>query len=813
SNQNVLTSSALSTVMENSAASSTDSRPLNSVFCSKYETRPNSEKKPEEHVESILEEYSQEGRDVQKRLSEATELHEQQKINLRPITADVQSRLMEVQLGRDALQDSRQKESQSQENVEIQLQNTLQELEAANQLKEELLREADGQTERLRGMVHSHEAVLLELRGIPMDYEGSTGGKLYELENVPHLHIHGPSAAFADLLRDLDAEVSHLKEKVVLVEKELEALKKDAQTPNQLLLQQHQNRYLDCSENNLKCFTLSWFLRFLVSAPKTFLREQRRNQHSVHVHEVSHLEPTVSQLRSQLREAKRMHEDKVRDLEKQLHRSHSERSEAQTEQDQRSQESENLSDQIRRLLAELHKKEIQLSLEKEQSKRFWARNTENSVTIDHLQRELANKNKQLQLMEDTVKEARAECHRQMERQMVAIKEKNEDIGRISSLTVQLESTKETLRKVTEDLTAKRADLETAEETVSNLRACLREKERALEVTDEEIKRLRSQLGSRMQELQHVRHGEDRLHGVQSERETLKLQVLEKERIVEIFQKQIDTMAQVVGQHGRTAGAMEVEKSQLRKEINDWKLQVEELKIARDEKGARIREVETRLNELELEKVKLVNTCTERLRALDDMKLEKDQLMNEVQASWSELAGLAEGFEDLKREYQDKIREMESTANRLKMRLKSAQAELEQTRTALKTVEGSDGNAVKVAVGMQKKITAKRGQIDALQSKIKFLEEAMTNAAKEKHYLGEENRKLSQELSCVTAENAKITGELDILRSQDKSLKDKISKMEAALDKATLQFSECQCMIQRQEQELMRFRLQHILDVK
>lgn len=38
-------------------------------------------------------------------------------------------------------------------------------------------------------------------------------------------------------------------------------------------------------------------------------------------------------------------------------------------------------------------------------------------------------------------------------------------------------------------------------------------------------------------------------------------------------------------------------------------------------------------------------------------------------------------------------------------------------------------AMKVAMGMQKQITAKRGQMDALQSKIKFLEEAMTNAAK------------------------------------------------------------------------------------
>lgn len=46
---------------------------------------------------------------------------------------------------------------------------------------------------------------------------------------------------------------------------------------------------------------------------------------------------------------------------------------------------------------------------------------------------------------------------------------------------------------------------------------------------------------------------------------------------------------------------------------------------------------------------------------------------------------------MKRDYQDKIKEMENTANRLKTQLKSAQAELEQTRTALKAMEGSDGN--------------------------------------------------------------------------------------------------------------------------
>lgn len=51
----------------------------------------------------------------------------------------------------------------------------------------------------------------------------------------------------------------------------------------------------------------------------------------------------------------------------------------------------------------------------------------------------------------------------------------------------------------------------------------------------------------------------------------------------------------------------------------------------------------------------------------------------------------EGFEDLKRDCQDKVKEMENNANRLKMQLRSSQAQLEQTRKALKTVEGSDGH--------------------------------------------------------------------------------------------------------------------------
>ncbi|KFR11405.1 Coiled-coil domain-containing protein 158, partial [Opisthocomus hoazin] len=316
-------SSILSTVVENSASSSIGSSPPSSVFCFKYEIHTDSEKENvsgagEEHVENVLKEYLHKGRDVQKRLNETTQLHEQQKRNLRLIVAELQTKLMEVQLERDALQDTRQKESQIQENVKIQLKNTIQELEAANQLQEEMLREADSQTEHLKKKVHSHEEVLLELHGILVDYEDSTGKKLCEHGNISSLQIHNLSTAFADVLQDLDSEVSYLKEKVILVEEELESLKKDSQAQTKFLLQQHQNRIeqltseheqevaaLTDKANRAGSYTNS------IQSQMKIIRQQARNQNSVHAHQGSHMESTVSQLHSELQEANGKYEDKV----------------------------------------------------------------------------------------------------------------------------------------------------------------------------------------------------------------------------------------------------------------------------------------------------------------------------------------------------------------------------------------------------------------------------------------------------------------------------------------------------------------------
>ncbi|XP_065770236.1 coiled-coil domain-containing protein 158 isoform X4 [Muntiacus reevesi] len=663
------------------------------------------------------------------------------------------------------------------------------------------------------------------IRGTIIENTSSTGTitqipffPKYEVELDSHRKVipYPGKEHIERVLEEYSHQVKDLQRRLNEVEDQLEALKSESQNKMELLLQQHQDRIEQLiSEHEAEITGLTEKASSARSQANSIqsqleiIQEQARNQNSMYMRQLSDLESTVSQLRSELREAKRMYEDKIEELEKQLVLANSELTEARTERDQFSQESGNLDDQLQKLLADLHKREKELSLEKEQNKRLWDRDTGNSITIDHLRRELDDRNMEVQRLEALLKAMKSECQGQMERQMAAIQGKNESLEKVSSLTAQLESTKEMLRKVVEELTAKKMTLESSERTVSDLTASLQEKERAIEATNAEITKLRSRVDLKLQELQHLKNEGDHLRNVQTECEALRLQMAEKDKVIEILRQQIENMTQLVGQHGRTAGAMQVEKAQLEKEINDRRLELQEVKILKDKKDAKIRELEARVSDLELEKVKLVNAGSERLRAVKDIKQERDHLLSEVKASRNELNSLTEDYEVLKRNFRNKSEEMETTTNKLKMQLKSAQSELEQTRNTLKSMEGSDGHAMKVAMGMQKQITAKRGQIDALQSKIQFLEEAMTNANKEKHFLKEEKTKLSQELSTVATEKNKMAGELEVLRSQERRLKEKVANMEVALDK----FAECQDIIQRQEQESVRLKLQHTLDVK
>ncbi|CAH2301511.1 Hypothetical predicted protein [Pelobates cultripes] len=81
---------------------------------------------------------------------------------------------------------------------------------------------------------------------------------------------------------------------------------------------------------------------------------------------------------------------------------------------------------------------------------------------------------------------------------------------------------------------------------------------------------------------------------------------------------------------------------------------------------------------------------------------------------------------------------------------------------------------------------------------------------EKQRLKEED-KLTQEH--VNAERCRLSENLETLRDENKTLKDQVSRMQSSMDKAALRFSESQSIIQRLEQESMRLRIKHTLEMK
>ncbi|XP_039606705.1 coiled-coil domain-containing protein 158-like isoform X5 [Polypterus senegalus] len=221
----------------------------------------------------------------------------------------------------------------------------------------------------------------------------------------------------------------------------------------------------------------------------------------------------------------------------------------------------------------------------------------------------------------------------------------------------------------------------------------------------------------------------------------------------------------------------------------------------------------RLKEIESVKTDLMESNSEKTNIIKELTLEKNQLETKLEAQQNQMAKITEEMEDMKKKHFSKCEEMEKLEAKLNSQLTITKDELEQTRNTLKSLQRADGHAIKVAMGMQRQITSKRGKIDALQSRVNFLEESVKSYSSEKKYLKEENIRLCEELATVVAERATLTKEISNLHNLEGDLTEKTGKLETALKKTSGQLAECQRVIQQQEQELVYLKLQNALDAR
>ncbi|XP_044134014.1 coiled-coil domain-containing protein 158 [Bufo gargarizans] len=740
---------------------------------------------------------------TQRRLEQSNHIQGLQQPHAMQSTSGVHLKVQKLMRERIAEVDMRPKSLISQEEGN-KLDTKVQELETTNVVQEEMLKQARIYTELLKEKLQKQDQILQDTKKAILIYNEHSNKKVevnFDLSNLGKIVVQ--------TLQELSDEVSFLKGKIQPAEDQLHLLKGNLKE-KEACMKKFQESYDNLvNEHEQERALLVAEMNSVTGHAKSIQTrlESSQVQNAKHVEHIDDLQSKISQLQSDLRNCKKTYKDKVEELKKQLS---SISGALEDLQNKHAQCKQDYGGQILQLTEALNTCEKQLSLEKVRNKQLQDREMVNCLTNEKLQRELIERRIEAERLQAMVNMVMEDSQKKEEQQLRTIQVKTASLKCASS---QLESIKDALQKTSDELAAKSQCLVHAEKSLVETRTILVEKDKSLQSVLDELKKLRLYAESKKREVQQMKVDNERMTEMQRDAETLKLLLVEKDNMIVTLRGQIEAMTQMIGQQNQKVDALEAEKSQLLDEVTVKKSELQDLLLRAEKKEKRIAMLEELCTRLEIEKSKLANTNTKKILAAKKMKRERDEIMAELRETQRDLANLAEDYETLKREYETQTGDKGNTATILKMQLKAVIAELEQTKNTLNTVDECDGHAVKIATRMQKKITAKREQIDMLQSRVHFLEESLSNATKEKHILKVEKKKLMQECLHEASERQKLSEAAEILKTENNTLKTNVTRTESALEKTMLQLSECQAVIQLLEQETMRLRLQHTLDLQ
>ncbi|XP_068422434.1 coiled-coil domain-containing protein 158-like isoform X3 [Clinocottus analis] len=372
---------------------------------------------------------------------------------------------------------------------------------------------------------------------------------------------------------------------------------------------------------------------------------------------------------------------------------------------------------------------------------------------------------------------------------------------------QLESTlcshtdKELIQTQSQLLDSKREriqSLQEAEELRSQLdqfKALLEQRAQEAETSQELLEEKKKELHEAQHNLAGLEEAQSRCQILLAEGEALRLKLDEREQ----------TMESNLQMHNSTINDLHQENSLLSNQLNQHKLEIQQLR-------AELERQKSDLTALEQDRLQLQASVAKQSLRMQEETSENQQLTIQLDTQSSQLLTLTKELEELQQLHSCKIEEHKGAVLKLQSQLRNTHDELDQFRCTLRTLKGVDGNGLQVAIDMQKEITARREQVDALQCKIQHLEEIKDKLYQEKHYQSLENQRQLQDLTFITEEKRQLGNELEALRS-NKQLRERIGQLEAILHKMSESLADRQDFIQLKEQDIFRLKLQHALDLK
>ncbi|XP_039906991.1 coiled-coil domain-containing protein 158-like isoform X2 [Simochromis diagramma] len=361
---------------------------------------------------------------------------------------------------------------------------------------------------------------------------------------------------------------------------------------------------------------------------------------------------------------------------------------------------------------------------------------------------------------------------------------------------QLKVTKEQLHQAGEEKTRLEALLEQRDHEGRKSQELLWEKDKEFHLKQQETH----------QHLNRLKEAQSQCQTLQIEQETLKLKLSDREKTIDLLKFQIESSIQMTVQQSCTIDDLQQENSLLSNQLNQHKLEMQQLRAEVDRHKSHLAAVEHERRQLEA-------SVAEQSQRIREETLEKQQLTTQLELRRVQLVSLTKEHKELQRLHSCKNEEHEGVVLNLQSQIRNAHDELDQIQSTLGTLKGADRHGLQVALDMQKEITARREQVDSMQSKIQHLEEKVEKLHHEKDYQNLETERQLQELTFVREEKRQLANELEVLRSKDQQLTDRISELEAILHKMSEGFANCQDFIQLREQEYFRLKLHHALHLK
>ncbi|KAK3100547.1 hypothetical protein FSP39_021619 [Pinctada imbricata] len=795
--------------------------------------RPQYDYGPPSHLEKALKDSQEQVADLRRRLQEASEVCEQQKRQFRASNEELKAKLQETAGNRDALLELRSKEGKGHEELVNKLQYTVQQLQEKIKAQEMALKDANRKGESSSREKYLSDTTLNQVRAVLTDVEKKRGRPFFDSDpvdrQVPGMLVHTLERCVQEFTTDNNQKKCKIEE----LEGEIKSLKQNLSQDKETLFKEQQDKITNMAhEHERQMLTMqekannSRKQATQLQQQLALIEGQNDQQLKMKDDNIRELESKIKHLKDEYQEDRIKWQEKKDSYERSLEDLQKEMIKLRTDRDEAVKNHTISQNKVEELQSSATKLKVELDVEKQKNTQLW----EKEMTFKSREKELENKlddvkkdNVRLEKMLELIK---SECNAQVSEKISSAErqERERHLDQISSLTSQLSSLTEKSNRLSLDLELTRTENTNYKQQIRELNEKADSLRIQLDSVSAEKKHASNMLSDKVSDMERVVQERDyystlldqrneELAVLKSQKEKLTIQIEEKDKNVQVLTQQSNNFTSVIETSSREKESLKEEKDKLMHMLNERTSALEELRASRETLSKKMKIREKRVKELEEEKQKTAAEIQIRHEEMNILQQEKDSLYKELKESRYEVATLNEERDSVKAEYDKEIVHNSKEISKLQAKNKAMEQEVRLAQKALKSRESADHQAVKVADKMQKEVTLKRGEIDSMKTKIRWLEDKVDSLSRERNSLEGDKDRLKTSLNKSLTHNQQLSAELELSQSRVLELKSQLNRLEIALEKCATKNATAQAELEQYQQEVARLKLRHQLDLQ